>query len=160
MSSPVPSTTPSRSAPLGVETVTLLASLQTRPVWSQPAGTVSEIVLAPSWVASDRKGRRLDSSHPATSYAVSCVRQEPVLVKSESVAEETGPVACLEVAAVFWLFFFEEVVAPRELHSFPTRRSSDLVETVTLLASLQTRPVWSQPAGTVSEIVLAPSWVA
>src|SRR5437868_6998499 len=69
-----------------------------------------------SWYSStstcqDRKSTRLNSSHVSISYAVFCLKK-----KSNAAAVASAPTA----------LSFHRCVAPRALHSFPTRRSSDL----------------------------------
>src|SRR5437899_1949955 len=67
-------------------------------------------VSAFSFVPKDRKSTRLNSSHLGISYAVFCLKKKKLL----------HAIHCL------LSFFFYGYVDHRDLHSFPTRRSSDL----------------------------------
>src|SRR5437773_1736942 len=79
----------------------------------------------------DRKSTRLNSSHITISYAVFCLKK-----KIDSL-----------------LFFFSASGAPRSLHSFPTRRSSDLAGMGSGSAQVQAldRRAISGPSGNRSQ---------
>src|SRR5438067_655811 len=66
----------------------------------------------------DRKSTRLNSSHVSISYAVFCLKKK--------INRDTKVAGQLQ----HFLLFFECFVAHRKVHSFPTRRSSDLVAVV------------------------------
>src|SRR5580765_2210303 len=78
----------------------------------------------------DRKSTRLNSSHPSISYAVFCLKKKR---KPDDVATGCGLRTVVSGILGFWLsasgfrllFFFFWVCDHRDLHSFPTRRSSD-----------------------------------
>src|SRR5690348_14830487 len=71
----------------------------------------------------DRKSTRLNSSHPSISYAVFCLKKKIIGVHASSavIACHSQPRA-LRLA----LLSLSRPRAHRHLHSFPTRRSSDL----------------------------------
>src|SRR5690554_3417474 len=68
----------------------------------------------------DRKSTRLNSSHVRTSYAVFCLKK-----KSEADRRRVSARAGRDELPrrVFYLYSYGD---RRDLHSFPTRRSSDL----------------------------------
>src|SRR5690242_17079495 len=68
----------------------------------------------------DRKSTRLNSSHMSISYAVFCLKKKKKMKILVSVASRGAVLR----------FFFSWSRDLRELHSFPTRRSSDLPITV------------------------------
>src|SRR5438270_247008 len=70
----------------------------------------------------DRKSTRLNSSHSQISYAVFCLKKKN---------NQPLPLSCS-------VLFLDRHGAPRDLHSFPTRRSSDLSS----LASGEEEPVF------------------
>src|SRR5690348_14431577 len=72
-------------------------------------------------LAEDRKSTRLNSSHPSISYAVFCLKK-----KNMSDADVLS-------------FFFSAHPDHRALHSFPTRRSSDLLRVDLLFQSFVSR---------------------
>src|SRR5690348_11408514 len=98
--------------------VTSSSSVQPRKKPS--SGTVvvrpSTTTFAPA--ASDRKSTRLNSSHPSTSYAVFCLKQKRLLALATRQGHRRRS---LPVDAPL-----QPDRPPLPLHSFPTRRSSDL----------------------------------
>src|SRR5215475_272237 len=90
----------------------------------------------------DRKSTRLNSSHVKISYAVFCLKKKIVAVVAALAVSAVGyavyshrQIAQQKAVAeeLFYsmksldvdIFFFERYGSPRDLHSFPTRRSSD-----------------------------------
>src|SRR5690348_8134148 len=79
----------------------------------------------------DRKSTRLNSSHPSISYAVFCLKKKiyctnvlfPYLREVVASSIKYGSFPAFELQLIF---FFERYHEHRALHSFPTRRSSDL----------------------------------
>src|SRR5215210_6666795 len=78
---------------------------------------------------SDRKSTRLNSSHRCNSYAVFCLKKQ--IARSGNgdgtvrEVEEVRTVCRIVGAARVKLFFFSWCGDHRDLHSFPTRRTSD-----------------------------------
>src|SRR5688572_22299054 len=93
-----------------------------------------------AWIhRADRKSTRLNSSHSQISYAVFCLKKKRRLQQLGAVTalkvDDRGPAAFLRpcllpphIAVVHSgeTFFFQCAGDHRDLHSFPTRRSSDL----------------------------------
>src|SRR5439155_929130 len=95
----------------------------------------------------DRKSTRLNSSHVASSYAVFCLKKKrspphprqaggarrgfPAATRGAQRTTIGGPASRGLLPAgrrsILLFFFFAGERAPRDLHSFPTRRSSDLM---------------------------------
>src|SRR6266705_3341330 len=86
----------------------------------------------------DRKSTRLNSSHRTISYAVFCLKKKKKASSATLISEYTSYVctsrgavprmrsssACISSRPPF-IFFFSCCGVHRDLHSFPTRRSSD-----------------------------------
>src|SRR6266702_6553511 len=78
----------------------------------------------------DRKSTRLNSSHVAISYAVFCLKKkntlhEPVADDCQDLKRNFTKGQSLLDSLICSFFFLEECDRQRDLHSFPTRRSSD-----------------------------------
>src|SRR5438552_619174 len=73
----------------------------------------------------DRKSTRLNSSHQIISYAVFCLKKKNKQPHHTISDRHTDVPTLLSIA--LYSFFFCYSGGPRDLHSFPTRRSSDLV---------------------------------
>src|SRR5690348_9341050 len=69
------------------------------------------------FASTDRKSTRLNSSHPSISYAVFCLKKKNNTTKMYYLIQHLSS-SCF--------FFFYGYGDHRDLHSFPTRRSSDL----------------------------------
>src|SRR5207249_4233703 len=85
----------------------------------------------------DRKSTRLNSSHVSISYAVFCLKKKNTSRKS------ARPLLHNLHVSVMFIFFLSFSDSTRHLHSFPTRRSSDLPATalpLTLWVYLVIRP--------------------
>src|SRR6266581_1682636 len=95
---------------------------------------------SPASTASDRKSTRLNSSHPSISYAVFCLKKKKLFDASDGpdkLLERYSVVLCSDdgqthvdphhslQAPFSSVYFFEGSGDHRDLHSFPTRRSSD-----------------------------------
>src|SRR5437764_198183 len=90
----------------------------------------------------DRKSTGLNSSERWTSYAVSCSNEdvlavlEMLVVREESTLTTRVPhLLSTALSVVMFDLFFQGLRVPRHLHSFPTRRSSDLSDRLTPVAS-------------------------
>src|SRR5215208_2867681 len=71
----------------------------------------------------DRKSTRLNSSHVANSYAVFCLKKKKSSISNlYLLSSETIAIPALSSPS-FFLYWYGN---PPDLHSFPTRRSSDL----------------------------------
>src|SRR5580698_4663179 len=87
--------------------------------------------------SSDRKSTRLNSSHMSISYAVFCLQKkmvQPTTVHLDGTPHKTRwrlimglmiPLMAGLTPDDFDVFFFDGYGDHRDLHSFPTRRSSD-----------------------------------
>src|SRR5579862_5740768 len=78
----------------------------------------------------DRKSTRLNSSHSSISYAVFCLKKKNIIGLRVDREEEFALVDFLSLReddSGDLSFFFEGYGDHRDLHSFPTRRSSDLL---------------------------------
>src|SRR5438094_634851 len=78
----------------------------------------------------DRKSTRLNSSHRTISYAVFCLKKKSKALPAHTCAlwmfgRRWRPPKSLTFPVTF---FYKCSGAPLDLHSFPTRRSSDLTE--------------------------------
>src|SRR5690348_15471840 len=71
--------------------------------------------------ARDRKSTRLNSSHPSISYAVFCLKKKIIKLRLSLCRHDSSDAVCSCMHC-----FFASSGARRDLHSFPTRRSSDL----------------------------------
>src|SRR6266536_871526 len=108
----------------------------------------------------DRKSTRLNSSHEWISYAVFCVKKKTAALKRLGVKKGNrlaiylgiipelpiAMLACARLGATHTvIFFFYCAGGHRDLHSFPTRRSSDLEhrahELLLLARQPEVRPV-------------------
>src|SRR5437773_587646 len=69
----------------------------------------------------DRKSTRLNSSHITISYAVFCLKK-----KKDELLDRDRMIVDAHVHPAFFYVFFSSPVPHHDLHSFPTRRSSDL----------------------------------
>src|SRR5207249_344831 len=84
----------------------------------------------------DRKSTRLNSSHVSNSYAVFCLKKKRHLFGARDRTRPGHPLLGTgssdahrpHQAFVYLSFFFSKHGVRRVLHSFPTRRSSDLVD--------------------------------
>src|SRR6516165_8034415 len=102
---------------------------------------MTEIEARKEAVSIDRKSTRLNSSHSQTSYAVFCLKKKKQIDQIDHALKLHRPAAKnllggvagvgirllgqRQSASVATVFFFKKCGANRDLHSFPTRRSSD-----------------------------------
>src|SRR5690625_4189697 len=89
------------------------------------------IFQTPTYAYKDRKSTRLNSSHVAISYAVFCLKKKSEISKAPTLppqqpAPRTPAPLRLCQPPPFSFFFYGARHHPA-LHSFPTRRSSDLI---------------------------------
>src|SRR6266516_2605681 len=75
----------------------------------------------------DRKSTRLNSSHRTTSYALFCLKKKNRHFPFEHVADvlDLAHVGAAQRLDMLRPFFIKLYGPPADLHSFPTRRSSD-----------------------------------
>src|SRR6266487_4131237 len=101
----------------------------------------------PAFTMGDRKSTRLNSSHPSISYAVSCLKKKiPTIAyghheklngsgypRHAAAPEIPIQTRMMTISDIFDAltasdrpyFFFVRLASARDIHSFPTRRSSD-----------------------------------
>src|SRR5215510_15986443 len=106
---------------------------RSRSAWSRASGRSSRRQRGIPPSARDRKSTRLNSSHVANSYAVFCLKKKTCYDESKRYGETLCSVFARQygiqtrLARPFnnYVFFFKCYGAHLDLHSFPTRRSSD-----------------------------------
>src|SRR5947207_2488944 len=143
--------------------------IQIRPAAALTAIRKTELIFIPSTGpsvddvvernASDRKSTRLNSSHTVISYAVFCLKKkiDAKDVEIQVVTRLSALVLCscfiLSLSSQYLVFYpYSDYV---NLHSFPTRRSSDLA--VQCDGPIQIRPAAALTAIRKTELIFIPS---
>src|SRR5690606_2871767 len=96
-----------------------------------PTNEIQKIAVDPVTGDVDRKSTRLNSSHVKISYAVFCLKKKKQDYSYSARAQTLSPCRAARsplTSSARSRLFFHGYGNHRDLHSFPTRRSSDLYE--------------------------------